>query len=262
MVAVAYGATRTTRGEPPASGACGALMSNPKAVKAMQALRAEHQKEMQAWIDKYGADPTSAEAQAALKALRDEHWNDMRALFKKFGIKVPAGAGPGGMMRGSGGCGGALWRRRERPARRPGHRLRQRHDGSGGGMMGGLTELSSDAGPRDAVRVADALHEPGVRTVGAVALSRASAPAVSSVRTETMDSRFGHLIARRVLAGRARPSHDWLPSVNQSLRMRIGRRAGLTLKTGEGGGPDRAASASSLGARAAAREAPGGACVG
>ena len=85
VVAVASGAAKVKN---PLRGraACGQLMSNPKAVAAMQALRVEHRQEMQAWYDKYGADPASAEAQAALKALRTEHWNDMKALFKQFGI--------------------------------------------------------------------------------------------------------------------------------------------------------------------------------
>jgi hypothetical protein len=79
------------------------------ALKAMQALRVEHQKDMQGWNAQYGSDPTSAEAQAALQTLRDEHWNDMRGLFKQFGIKAPATVGRGGMMNGAnaGGCGGA-----------------------------------------------------------------------------------------------------------------------------------------------------------
>ena len=34
-------------------------MSNPKALDAMQALRAEHQKEMQAWYEQYGSDPSA-----------------------------------------------------------------------------------------------------------------------------------------------------------------------------------------------------------
>jgi len=111
VVAVAYGATRaggaTQRAK--GSGACGALMSNPQALKAMQALRAEHQKDMQAWAAQYGGDPTGAEAQAALQKLREEHWNDMRLLFKQFGVKAPTTVGPGGMMQdaGAGGCGGA-----------------------------------------------------------------------------------------------------------------------------------------------------------
>ena len=106
--AVASGAGPATLRQGHGGAACGTLMGNPKALKAMQDLRAEHQRDMQAWSDKYGADPGGAEAQAALQALRQEHWNDMRGLFKKLGIKVPEGAGPGGgMMRGSGGCGGA-----------------------------------------------------------------------------------------------------------------------------------------------------------
>ena len=112
LVAVAYGATKTTRAGK-SRGACATLMTNPQAVKDMQALRAEHQKEMRAWWDKYGSDPNSAAAQAAMQALRTEHWNDMKALFEKYGVAVPANAGPGtcggggnGMM-GGGGCGGA-----------------------------------------------------------------------------------------------------------------------------------------------------------
>ena len=104
-------------------------MSNPKAVKAMQELRAEHQKEMQAWTEQYGSDPSSAEAQAALQKLRQEHWNDMRGLFKRFGIKAPATARSWRRH--------DAWRRRlrrrvrrrRRDRRGSGHRLRRRHDG-------------------------------------------------------------------------------------------------------------------------------------
>jgi hypothetical protein len=108
VVAVAYGATRTTTTRRAAgNAACGALMSNPKALEAMRELRAEHQKEMQAWYQQYGSDRSSAEARAALQKLRAEHWNDMQELFKKFGIKAPAQRGQGGgMMRGAG-CGQA-----------------------------------------------------------------------------------------------------------------------------------------------------------
>jgi len=110
LVAAAYGATKATRAGKSRGGACATLMNNPQAVKDMQALRAEHQKEMQAWWDRYGNAPNSAGARAALKALRTEHWNDMRELFKKYGITVPSNAGPGGgfgmMGGGNGGCGG------------------------------------------------------------------------------------------------------------------------------------------------------------
>lgn len=131
VVAVAYGATRSTTRRAAGNGACGALMSNPKALKAMRELRAEHQKDMQAWNQRYGSDPSSAEAQAALKELRAEHWSDMRDLFKEFGIKAPTSAGPGsGMMRGSGGCGGACGGAGATVTGAQGA-------GYGGGMMGG-----------------------------------------------------------------------------------------------------------------------------
>ena len=135
VVAVAYGATRaggaTQRGT--RSGACGALMSNPRALKAMQELRLEHQRDMLAWNAQYGSDPTSAEAQAAVQKLREEHWNDMRTLFKQFGITAPATVGPGGMMQGAGatGCGGACGS--------AGGVDSGRGNGVGGGMMGGAT---------------------------------------------------------------------------------------------------------------------------
>ena len=112
VVAAAYGATRSGNAKRAKTfaGACAQLFKNPQAAADMQALRLEHQQEMQSWWEKYGSDPTSADAVAALKALRTEHWNDMKALFEKYGVKLPAGAGPGsmggfGMM--GGGCGGA-----------------------------------------------------------------------------------------------------------------------------------------------------------
>jgi len=111
VVAAAYGATRsgTTKKARTVAGACQQLFKDPQAVEDMQALRARHQQDMQAWWDKYGDTPTSTDAVAALKALRTSHWNDMKALFEKYGVKLPANAGPGnlggfGMM--GGGCGG------------------------------------------------------------------------------------------------------------------------------------------------------------
>ena len=89
-------------------GVCRQLMNDPKALKAMQALRAEHLKDMQAWNDKYGADPTSAAAQKALRELRQEHWNDMRQLLKKYGITLPD-RGPGMMGGGWNGRQGGAW---------------------------------------------------------------------------------------------------------------------------------------------------------
>ena len=110
--AVALGSS-TPKTAPAGRGTCADIMRSPAALKAMRALRAEHWKDMQAWRDKYGADPTSAEAQAALQALRRQHWNDMKALLQKYGVKVPSGAGPGGAASGAGcvgagggGCGG------------------------------------------------------------------------------------------------------------------------------------------------------------
>jgi len=146
VVAVASGATKVKnpfRGK----AACGELMSNPKAVEAMQALRVEHRQEMQAWYDKYGAVPNGAEAQAALKTLRQEHWNDMKKLFEEFGVEVPAGAGPGtcggqggmmgnGMMGngGNGPCGGG-----GAGCAGPGSGAGNQGTGYGGGMMGGAS---------------------------------------------------------------------------------------------------------------------------
>ena len=145
VVAVAYGATKS-QGSARGQAACGQLMSNPKAVAAMQALRDEHRQDMQTWYDKYGQTPDSKEAQAALKALRAEHWNEMKALFKQFGITVPKGTGPGacgtqggmmgggqgGMMGGgNGSCGGAGG------AGCAGPSAGTQGTGCGNGMMGG-----------------------------------------------------------------------------------------------------------------------------
>ena len=145
VVAVASGAAKV---KSPFRGraACGQVMSNPKAVAAMQALRIEHRGEMKAWYDKYGGDPASAVAKAALSALRLEHWNDMKALFEKFGIQVPQGAGPGicggqggmmgGGMRGNGGngsCGSGAG------CAGPGSGGGSQGAGYGGGMMGGAS---------------------------------------------------------------------------------------------------------------------------
>jgi hypothetical protein len=84
-----------TRAQGQPAGACGSLMSNPDAFKAMLALRQEHLKDMQAWWQRYGSDPSSAAAKDALTKLRQEHRQDMQDLFKKFGITPPRG----GMMR-------------------------------------------------------------------------------------------------------------------------------------------------------------------
>jgi hypothetical protein len=140
-VAVASGAAKVKN---PFRGraACGQLMSNPKAVAAMQALRDKHRQEMQAWYDTSGADRSGAEAQAALKTLRQEQWNDMKALFKQFGVEVPKGVEPGvcggqGGMMGNGGngpCGGG-----GAGCAGPGSGAGNQRSGYGGGMMGGVS---------------------------------------------------------------------------------------------------------------------------
>lgn len=96
---------RTSTGAQGGSAGYDRLMSDPAAVKAMQPLHADHVKDMQAWRDRYGADPKGAEAQAALKTMRKEHVREMRAAFKKLGIKVPAGACDVSMMDGTNGAG-------------------------------------------------------------------------------------------------------------------------------------------------------------
>ncbi len=134
VVAVAYGATRSTvTRRATGNGACGALMSNAKALEAMQDLRAEHQKEVQAWSDQYGSDTSGAEAQTALQKLREEHWNDMRELFEKYGVDAPAGAGPAGAAPRGGGCGGCGGAGYDAGAQGTGYGA----SSSGGGMMGG-----------------------------------------------------------------------------------------------------------------------------
>jgi hypothetical protein len=141
VVAVAYGATKSGPGKKPRSfaAACAQLFKDPQAVADMQALRAEHQKEMQEWWAEYGGSPRSDDAVAALKALRVEHWTDMKALFGKYGVKLPANAGPNSLggygMMGGGGCGGGGCG----PAGAGCGGLGQGAGGGFGGMMGGWT---------------------------------------------------------------------------------------------------------------------------
>ena len=84
--AVAYGATKVKN---PFRGraACGQLMSNPKAVAAMQALRASIARRCRRGTTSWQQTPTTPTRRSALKTLRQEHWNDMKALFKEFGIE-------------------------------------------------------------------------------------------------------------------------------------------------------------------------------
>ena len=98
--------------DPTSSDWHGTTMGGAVSVKDMQEQHAEHQADMQAWFDKYGADPSSAAAQTALDKLRTEHWNDMRELLKKYSADpatTPQGGAAGGygagMMGGGSGYG-------------------------------------------------------------------------------------------------------------------------------------------------------------
>ncbi len=53
-------------------------------------LRDAHEAAMDAWWDKYGDDPRSAEAVAALEKLRDEQRAKMNALLEKHGVDTSA----------------------------------------------------------------------------------------------------------------------------------------------------------------------------
>ena len=112
VASVALAATQdrsTTAPAPLARGvAAGALLDDPAAAADLQALRSEHQADMQAWFDKNGADTTTSAAQAALTELRTEHRSDMEALLAKNGVDASqcTGAGSGGMM--GGGYGGGM----------------------------------------------------------------------------------------------------------------------------------------------------------
>ena len=95
VVAVAYGATQVDHDERRAAGngACGALMSNPKALRGHAGAAHRAPDGDAGLVRAVRLGPSGAEAQAALQQLRDEHWNDMRELFKKFGIKAPTAPG-------------------------------------------------------------------------------------------------------------------------------------------------------------------------
>lgn len=80
-------------------------MSDAAAWQDMGTLRDEHFKDVQAWSQQYGSDPSSAAAQPALAKLRTEHWNDMRALLKKYGASSANSGTGSGMMGGGSGTG-------------------------------------------------------------------------------------------------------------------------------------------------------------
>jgi len=114
VASVAFAATQdrsTTAPVPQARGAvAGALQDDPAAAADLQALRSEHQTDMQAWFDKYGADTTTSAAQTALTELRTEHQSDMQALLAKYGVDASlcTGGGSGGGMMGGGYGGGMM----------------------------------------------------------------------------------------------------------------------------------------------------------
>ena len=107
VASVAFAATKSSSATPAAQArgaACGALLDDPAAASELQALRTEHQADMQAWYDKYGTDRSTTAAQTALTNLRAEHQNDMQALLTKYGIDASLCSG-GGMMGGGNGGG-------------------------------------------------------------------------------------------------------------------------------------------------------------
>ena len=74
-------------------GTCAGLMQSGDSSSAMRQLRNEHMNEMQAWFDKYGADPTSPAARDALLAMRKHHSEEMRGLVGRSGGMMNPGAG-------------------------------------------------------------------------------------------------------------------------------------------------------------------------
>ena len=108
LASVAFAATKAPSAAPAAQArgaACSALLDNPAAASELQALRTEHQADMQAWYAKYGTDRSTAAAQTALTALRAEHQKDMQALLTKYGIDASLCTGGGMMGGGTGGAG-------------------------------------------------------------------------------------------------------------------------------------------------------------
>jgi hypothetical protein len=72
----------------------------------MAQLMQEHAKDMAAWWQKYGSDPTSVAAQQALQQLRAEHQADMQKLWQQSPGTSRSGGGGSygpGMMGGASG---------------------------------------------------------------------------------------------------------------------------------------------------------------
>ena len=102
VASVAFAATKSPSAAPTAQArgaACSALLDDPAAASELQALRTEHQADMQAWYDTYGTERSSSAAQTALTKLRTEHQTEMQALLTKYGIDAGLCSG-GGMMGG------------------------------------------------------------------------------------------------------------------------------------------------------------------
>jgi hypothetical protein len=99
-------------------------LGNGQLSDQMVKLMQEHAKDMAAWWQKYGKDPTSAAAQAALQQLRSEHQADMQKLGLPSGSPSSGtGAAPRGPgMMGGGSTGGGT----------------MGGGNAGGGMMGGF----------------------------------------------------------------------------------------------------------------------------
>jgi hypothetical protein len=124
-------------------GGCQRLMKDPKAMQVMHDLHPEHLKDIQAWRDRYGSDPSSTEAKQALTRLWREHRAETKAALREAGVKAPAGLctrkmmrdaviGTGAGMMGSDGAG--------MMGDSSGSLHEQHHSGTSGqasGMMGG-----------------------------------------------------------------------------------------------------------------------------
>lgn len=80
-------------------GGCQRLMKDPKAMQVMHDLHPDHLKDIQAWRDLYGSDPSSTEAKQALTRLWREHRAEMKSALAKAGVKFPAGLCTRKMMR-------------------------------------------------------------------------------------------------------------------------------------------------------------------
>jgi len=142
-----------------ASAGCQRLMKNPAAMQVMHTLHADHVKDIQAWRDRYGSDPSSPEARQALDSLWREHRAEMKAAFAKAGVKLPANlctrqmmraavTGNGGGMMGTDGGGMMGTDGAGMMGDESGSLHEQHHAGTTGetsGMMGGASGMMGGA---------------------------------------------------------------------------------------------------------------------